>query len=364
MSYNKDTDYQEKINEAVSRGDYESAANYEKSRNEKIDGEGLSYEKTSKYAGFLDKTDYGTVLNEKMSTGASRSSVAGTLKQRIAKASGTTGLEQYAYDDIYDRAVEYIMGKGYQIEQRPAYAENTKYSAAIEKILGNISQKSEFSYNPFDDELYRCYREAYLREGARAMEDTLGRAAENTGGVASSYAASAASQAYNYYAQKAADKIPELYSLKYKEYADEYDRMANELEELRRLSNDDYQRYETGERLYREDRDFAFNSYLKEAENALSREKLARQIYESDRDHSLTLDEIKREIEQTEYDREWEKYRAEQSQSKTDYENALKKWQTMGYLDDDTAAVLNLPSGLKTSDYDYKQAQKYKIYSK
>ena len=37
MNYNKDTDYQEKINEAVKSGDYESAAVYEKQRNEKID---------------------------------------------------------------------------------------------------------------------------------------------------------------------------------------------------------------------------------------------------------------------------------------------------------------------------------------
>ena len=58
MSYNKETDYQEKINEAVKAGDYESAAVYEKARNEKIDGENLPQEKTNNYSGWLDKNDY------------------------------------------------------------------------------------------------------------------------------------------------------------------------------------------------------------------------------------------------------------------------------------------------------------------
>ena len=39
MSYNKDIDYQKKIDESVNAGDYKAAAKYEKERNEKIDGE-------------------------------------------------------------------------------------------------------------------------------------------------------------------------------------------------------------------------------------------------------------------------------------------------------------------------------------
>ena len=94
MSYNKDTDYQAKINEAVSNGDYESAAKYEQSRNEKIDSEGLNYQKTNNYAGWLDKTDYSKILKKQMASGASRRDVSDTLKARISKASGTQGLTQ------------------------------------------------------------------------------------------------------------------------------------------------------------------------------------------------------------------------------------------------------------------------------
>ena len=109
MSYNKDTDYQKKIDEAVKSGKYKSAALYEKTRNEKIDGENLNYEKTSNYSGWLDSTDYGTVIKNQINSGASKKSVADTLKKRQKKASGTVGLSQYAYDDIYDSAMDYLL---------------------------------------------------------------------------------------------------------------------------------------------------------------------------------------------------------------------------------------------------------------
>ena len=80
MSYNKDTDYQAKIDEAVASGDYESAAQYEKSRNEKIDAEKLDYEKTNRFSGWLDKTDYSDVLKDQMSKGASKILVLTVLR--------------------------------------------------------------------------------------------------------------------------------------------------------------------------------------------------------------------------------------------------------------------------------------------
>ena len=45
-------------------------------------------------------------------------------------------------------------------------------------------------------------------------------------------------------------------------------------------------------------------------------------------------------------------------------ENALNKWKNMGYLDSESAKILNLPEGLHTTDYDYKKAQQYKLYNK
>lgn len=61
-TYDKDIDYQAKINEAVKRGDYLSAAMYEQQRNAKIAGEGRKEGQTHYYEMYL--TDYGLDLSK------------------------------------------------------------------------------------------------------------------------------------------------------------------------------------------------------------------------------------------------------------------------------------------------------------
>lgn len=82
-------------------------------------------------------------------------------------------------------------------------------------------EKPEFSYSTEKDPVYEAYKKQYAREGKRATQDALGSAAAMTGGVPSSYAATAASQAGDYYASQAADKVPELYQQAYNRYLNE-----------------------------------------------------------------------------------------------------------------------------------------------
>ena len=51
--YDSAVDYMALINDAVAKGNYQQAAIYEQQRNAKIAGEGLAYEQTSNYAGYL-----------------------------------------------------------------------------------------------------------------------------------------------------------------------------------------------------------------------------------------------------------------------------------------------------------------------
>ena len=318
MSYNKEIDYQSKINDAVANGDYKSAAKYEQSRNEKIDSEGLNYEKTNRYSGWLDSTDYSNVLKKQMSSGASKSSVSDTLKKRISKASGTDGLTQYAYDDVYDEAIRYIMGNGVFIE-RPTY--KNSYERDISRLLEKLLNTKSFSYNPYDDDLYEFYRQQYIREGDRAMEDLLGELSVSTGGVASSYAVSAAAQARENYNRKLTDKIPELYEDAYERYIDAIEKDESTFKLLQDLSDGEYKRYLDSIELYNKEREL-------------------------------------------DYKREADAREEEYNQSRDSVDKALAKWKALGYLDEESARILGLPAGLHTTDYDYKKAQQYKIYSK
>ena len=72
-------------------------------------------------------------------------------------------------------------------------------------------------------------RKAYLREGQRAYEESLGQAAANTGGIASTAAVTAAQQARNYYAAQASDKKAELYQQLYENYLAERGQTVDEL---------------------------------------------------------------------------------------------------------------------------------------
>lgn len=360
MSYNKDIDYQEKINEAVKIGDYESAAQYEKSRNEKIDGENLGMEKTNRFSGWLDKTDYSVKLREQMNSGASKKTVADTLSKRVDKAKGTEGLIKYARDDVYDEAVRYIMSGNTFSYQEKAPEYKRKYDSDIDKILKELSRVKKFSYNPLEDELYEYYKKEYNREGELAMEDILGEIATNTGGVASSYATSAASQSRNYYSEKLTDKIPELYVSAYERYLDEIGIKEKNLKALLDIRDKDYDIYKDSLDNYNKDREFEYGKFLDE------------------QDYEKYLREEERKDEEAEYkklidDREYEKYLSETARKDAEneeekYQNrikwAIEKWQTLGYLDEESAEILGLPAGLHSSDFDHKKAQQYKIYSK
>lgn len=117
------------------------------------------------------------------------------------------------------------------------------YADRIDAQLNGILNRDPFSYDYTTDPAWQAYRKEYTREGRRASEDTLGQMAAMTGGMPSTAAMTAAQQAGDYYSAQMADKIPELYRLAYSMYADEGDRMLNNLSALRGLDSDEYGRY-------------------------------------------------------------------------------------------------------------------------
>ena len=381
MNYNKDTDYQEKINEAVKSGDYESAAVYEKQRNEKIDSENLPYQKTNNYAGWLDKNDYSTIIKDKISSGASRKSVAESLKDRIEKSSGTIGLSQYAYDDVYDEAIKYIAGGNnytYKYEETaPEF--KSDYDSEIKKLYDQVLNMKKFSYDLDDDELYKYYKEQYNREGKRAMEDLLGTLSMNTGGVPSSYAVSAAGQVLDEYNAKLTDKIPELYQAAYERYIDSAENSRENLITLTDLENDRYERYLDELNQFNEDRDFNYRAYADSLENDYKREDaeneyeyLLRKLMneEEEFEEKLLFDEkeleeglllerekLAQELLVKENELDFKRSQQDYEKEYKKIEEALKKWQQLGYLDSESAKILGLPSGLHTVDYDYKRSR-------
>lgn len=157
ISYNRDTDYQKKINQAAAIGDNTAAAVYEAQRNAKIQGEGLTgVSQTNRYTDYLPDT----------------SVIRSITRQEQSPGIAETVQKTTTYQNPYQKQLDQL----------------------VSDYLG-----SSFSYDQSRDPAAQAYRENYIQNGQRAMQDTMAQAAARTGGLASSYATQAGQQAYNSY---------------------------------------------------------------------------------------------------------------------------------------------------------------------
>ena len=201
----------------------------------------------------------------------------------------------------------------------PVY--DNRYDPQIQQTISDILGRGEFTYDPKTDPVYSAYQKQYAREGQRATANAMGEAAAMTGGMPSSWAMTAASQAGDYYASQMADKIPELYEDAYNRYLQEYQMKLSDLSALRGLESDDYAKYRDQLSQYNTDRSFDYSTWLdrqnlaqQDLENLralrsddLDLYKTALGQYNTDRsfDYSQWLDEITNQRTQREDERSW-----------------------------------------------------------
>lgn len=197
---------------------------------------------------------------------------------------------------------------GNQYGSAPSYT--SKYQDQIDQVLAGIMNRPAFSYDYTQDPLYQQYKEAYTREGQRAMQDTLGQVSARTGGLASSYATAAAQGANEYYMQQLSDKIPELQQLAYSMYMDDLNADIQRLGLLQGLESDNYGMYQDTLGQWNTDRSFQYgldrdeiddNRYQTEWDYGVSRDQIEDQRYDQQWQHQLDREAI----EDARYEREW-----------------------------------------------------------
>ena len=143
--------------------------------------------------------------------------------------------------------------------EKPTYS--NRYDQQINDLLQQYVNREKFSYDYKNDPLYANYRKQYQREGQRATQDALAEAAAASGGIPSSYAASASAQAQNYYASQIADKIPELEQLAYQKYLDDASLQQSKISALQGQEQLDYAKYIDALGQYNTDRNFDYGVY-------------------------------------------------------------------------------------------------------
>jgi hypothetical protein len=173
----------------------------------------------------------------------------------------------------------------------------SRWQSQIDALTGAILGRDPFSYDKNKDPLYQQYKESYTRGGQRGMQDTLAQVAARTGGMASSYAESAAQQTYNNYMAALADKVPELQQLAYSMYMDNIAMDRADLDMLMGLDSTDYGRWS-------DDRNFNYGAYRDNVADQQwadsfayqqAQDALAQQNWQTQWDYNVLQDELARQ---------------------------------------------------------------------
>ncbi len=192
----------------------------------------------------------------------------------------------------------------------PTYS--SRHQKTFDDAVAALRAVKPFSYDPESDPLFQGYKKTYTREGQRAMQDTLGEVSARTGGLASSYATSAAQQANNGYMQQLADKIPQLLEMAYRMYRDRLGDLRADVDLYGGLEDRDRSRFESDrnfgygvhrdqvaderyadELAYDRGRDaLADRRYEDELAYNRDRDKLADQRYDDERAYERRQDDI------------------------------------------------------------------------
>lgn len=207
---------------------------------------------------------------------------------------------------------------GFSYGSAPSYT--SRYQGQIDDLTAQILGREAFTYDPEKDPTYQQYKESYTRNGERAMQDTLGQVSARTGGLASSYASSAAQQTYDGYMSALADKIPELRQLAYSMYQDEGNEMRANLEMLMALEQGDYAKYTDLLGQWNTDRNFDYGVH---------RDQISDNRYNNEWNYQVGRDDIadKRYEDETAWERS-------QYTSEKEYNQALAKAQTLAAAGD------------------------------
>lgn len=166
-----------------------------------------------------------------------------------------------------------------------------QYEEQIQGILAELGDRKPFTYDMNSDKLYQQYRDQYIREGKRAMQDTAAQAAAMTGGYGSTYGAIAAQQGYDNYLAGLNDKVPQLEQIAYGKYADELADMYNRLGAYQTEENRLYGQYMDALGQYNTDRNFAYNAMQAAMGQNNYENEFDRSIFESDRNFGLTQEQ-------------------------------------------------------------------------
>ena len=246
--------------------------------------------------------------------------------------------------------------------------ENTEYQRQRDEALRR-AQNMRFSYDPESDPVWQAYQKQYRREGQRAMQDTMAEAAMRTGGLANSYAVSAASQAGNYYAAQLSDRLPQLYNDAYQRYLAEFQRQLGISDQYAGFDQTEYGRYADELGQWNKDRSFDYGLYRDRVGDARYADELAydRAWNEENRDYTRNYQAQRDAINDQRYDQEWaqqlREYADAQNWKQKDWDQYLREYGDKLSEQEREWAYQQYRDAINDQRYDQEWAQQLREYA-
>ena len=343
----KSIDYQALINEAVSRGDYASAAKYEDMRNAKIDNLELDYQKTDLYNSpkGVDEDTY-----NRMKSTFNESDKFNELNANAEGASNK--YKNYIEKDIISSSTQRAMNKSFKtptaVKEADVYLANqlekiqsgkTSYSDQVKDAMDRIMNREKFSYDVDTDPLFQQALSSAINSGKTAMQDTIGQASALTGGYGSTYATTAGNQAYNAFIEDAYNNLPQYYQMAMEAYQMEGDEMYRQLGMLNDADDKEYNRnitaydatYQHRNQMYNE----AYTKFRDEKNDAFAEANLEMQEYAQKSSNYFNQYTIASDLADKQYEREYSKW-ADQVNNAMQYAQMMNSdWWNQTYYDED-----------------------------
>ena len=281
---------------------------YQKKNNLSVDG--IAGEKT-----------WGS-LNSKLSPKKAESKkISQKTKTNSSKTSKSSEKERPSYKE--SKAVKKASENLKNWEKQKPAEYDSRYSEKIDEILATILDRGSFEYNINADPLYSQYREQYMKNGEKAMMDTIGEVSALSGGYGSSYASTAGAQSYQDYLNRLNSVALDLYDKAYKVYSDENDGLVDSVTLLRLLDGDDYKKYRDSVSDYYDEGDYLLDRLTSMSDSEYKRFLDEVKNWESDRDFSYK--QYLEEIEQQQFKEQmaFKKAEAARDQANADRNYAL-----------------------------------------
>jgi murein L,D-transpeptidase YcbB/YkuD len=272
-----------------------------------------------------------------------------------ARALANAGAERIR--SVYGGYTAGSSGSGYYLTDSGSVDNDyvNPYADKQEQLMQTLAES--FSYDSDADPVWQSYRQSYLREGQRAYEDSLGTAAANTGGVASTAAITAATQAQNYYNAQATDKKAALYQQAYENYLASRQQTVSELtayDQLNQTAADIYQQKVENQQYAQQ---FAATQAQQAYENQVAAQQYADSQAQLAYENQVAAQKYADSQAQLAYENEaaaqQQAYENQTQEAQQLFDNAMAKWKAYGYVTADISDVLSLPVGTAYTDQAY-----------